>query len=281
MIPAVPHRLLPAAIASSVHFRYNTSGCPATAGKPFRGCVVPVGGAWAAAVEVEMNDRTYYAAFARTRSEALLLQRVCYLLCTSLIVTALMAYAGRNINPGLTLPLFIATLVCLFAVQAARNVPALNLALFYGFSALEGLFFAPALAMIVRYVPNGSQMISLAFCLSAVAVGGVGTYVWTTAKDFGHWGRSLWIGLWVLIGVGILAWFVPGMQGAPIQLLYSAAIVVLFTGFLFYDFSNIRHRYSVDDYIPAAINLYLDFVNLFWAILRILLILSGGGRSRD
>lgn len=228
-----------------------------------------------------MNDRAYYGAFVRTRSEALLLQRVCYLLTTSLVVTALMAYAGRNLSPGLALPLFIGTLVCLFAVQAARNVPVLNLALFYGFSALEGLMFAPALAMIVRYVPNGSQMISLAFCLSAVAVGGVGTYVWSTARDFGHWGRTLSIGLWIAIGVMVLALFVPGMQSAPIQLLYSAAIVVLFTGFLFYDFSNIRHRYGVDDYIPAAINLYLDFVNLFWAVLRILLILSGGGRSRD
>jgi FtsH-binding integral membrane protein len=228
-----------------------------------------------------MNDRAYYGAFARTRSEALLLQRVCYLLSTSLIVTALMAYAGSDLNPGLALPLFIGMLVCLFALQAARKVPVLNLALFYGFSALMGLFFAPSLAMIARYVPNGSHMISLAFCLSAATVGGVGTYVWTTARDFSHWGRKLTIGLWVLIGVGLLAWFVPGMQGAPIQLLYSGAIVVLFTGFLFYDFSNIRLRYGVDDYIPAAISLYLDFVNLFWAILQILLTLSGGGRSRD
>jgi modulator of FtsH protease len=250
-------------------------------GLPFRGRTAPVVGARGAVEEVEMNDRTYYAAFARTRSEALLLQRVCYLLSTSLIVTALMAYAGRDMNPGLALPLFIGTIVCLFALQAARKVPVLNLALFYGFSALEGLFFAPALAAITRYVPNGSQMISLAFCLSAATVGGVGTYVWSTAKDFSHWGRSLFIGLWVIIGVGLLAWFVPGLQGAPIQLLYSVAIVVLFTGFLFYDFSNIRLHYSVDDYIPAAIALYLDFVNLFWAILRILLILSGGGRSRD
>jgi FtsH-binding integral membrane protein len=228
-----------------------------------------------------MHDRAYYSAFARTRGEALLLQRVCYLLCTSLIVTALMAYAGRNINPGLALPLFIGTIVCIFALRLSRQVPVLNLALFYAFSALEGLFFAPALAMIVKYVPNGSHMISLAFCLTAATVGGVGTYVWTTARDFGHWGRRLYIGLWVLIGVGLLAWFVPGMQGAPIQLLYSVAIVVLFTGFLFYDFSNIRHRFGVDDYIQASIELYLDFVNLFWAILNILLTLSGGGRSRD
>jgi modulator of FtsH protease len=228
-----------------------------------------------------MNDRSYYSAFARTREEVLLLQRVCYLLCTSLAVTAVTAYASRNLSPGLALPLFVGMLVCIFALQAAARVPVLNLVLFYGFSALEGLIAGPVLAMIVRYVPNGSQMISLAFCLTAATVGGVGTYVWTTARDFGHWGRALCIGLWVAIGLGLLAWFVPGMQGAPIQLLYSVGIVVLFTGFLFYDFSNIRHRYQLDDYVVASIALYLDFINLFWAVLRILLILTGNGRSRD
>jgi FtsH-binding integral membrane protein len=231
-------------------------------------------------VEGVMNDRTYYSAFARTREEVLLLQRVCYLLCTSLIVTALTAHASRNVSPGLALPIFLGMLVCIFALHAAARVPVLNLVLFYTFSALEGLLAGPALAAITRFVPNGSQMISLAFCLSAATVGGVGMYVWSTARDFSHWGRALSIGLWVAIGIGLLAWFVPGMRGAPIQLLYSAGIVVLFTGFLFYDFSNIRLRYTSEDYIIASIAIYLDFVNLFGAILRILVILSGG-RSRD
>jgi FtsH-binding integral membrane protein len=228
-----------------------------------------------------MNDRTYYTAFARPREELLLLQRVCYLLCTSLIVTAATAYMSRDLQPGLALPLFIGMIVCIFALRAAARVPVLNLVLFYGFSMLEGLLAGPVLSMIVRYVPNGGQMISLSFCLTAATVGGVGTYVWTTARDFGHWGKALCIGLWVAIGVGLLSWFVPGLRGAPIQLLYSVGIVVLFTGFLFYDFSNIRLRFKLDDYVIASIELYLDFINLFWAVLRILLILSGNGRSRD
>jgi FtsH-binding integral membrane protein len=127
-------------------------------------------------------------------------------------------------------------------------------------------------------------MISLAFCLTAATVGGVGTYVWSTARDFSHLRRVLFTGLWVVIGLTLLSLFVPGLMGAPIQLLLSVGIVVLFTGFLFYDFSNIRNRYGLDDYVIASIELYLDFINLFWAILRILLIISGnggGGRSRS
>lgn len=228
-----------------------------------------------------MNNRTYYSAFARPREELLLLQRVCYLLGTSLVVTALAASAARDWSPGLGMPLFIGMLVCIFALRAAARVPILNMALLYAFSAMEGFMAGPLLAQIARYVPNGSQTITLAFSLTAIVVGGVGTYVWSTARDYSHWGRTLFIGLWVAIGAGILAWLVPGLLSAPLQLAYSGGIVILFTGFLFYDFSNIRLRYQVDDYVIASIQLYLDFVNLFWALLRILLILSGsGGRSR-
>jgi modulator of FtsH protease len=228
-----------------------------------------------------MNNRAYYQAFARPREELLLLQRVCYLLFTSLITTAVTAYASRNLSPGLGLPLFIGMLVCIFALSAAARVPILNLVLFYTVSVLEGLMMGPILSHVVRFIPNGAGMVSLAFSLTAVTVGGVGTYVWTTAKDYSHLGRGLFIALWVILGLSLLAIFVPGMQSAPIQLLISVAVVVLFTGFLFYDFSNIRNHYGVDDYVMASINLYLDFINLFWAFLRILLILSGTWRSRD
>jgi modulator of FtsH protease len=228
-----------------------------------------------------MDNRAYYAAFARTREELLLLQRVCYLLFTSLVTTAVAAYVSREMSPGLALPFFLGALVCIFALNWTAKVPVLNLVLFYGVSVCEGLMAGPVLSYVVRYVPNGAQMISFAFGLTAVTVGGVGTYVWCTAKDYGHLGRSLFIILWVAIGANVLMWFLPGLRTAPIQLLYSVGIVALFTGFLFYDFSNIRHEYGVDDYVTASVALYLDFINLFWAILRILLILSGNGRSRN
>jgi FtsH-binding integral membrane protein len=45
---------------------------------------------------------------------------------------------------------------------------------------------------------------------------------------------------------------------------------VLFTAFTFVDFTRIRHNYSSEDYIPATINVYLDLLNLFLFILRLL-----------
>src|SRR5947199_8899017 len=85
-----------------------------------------------------MDNRTYYSAFARPREELFLLQRVCYLLCTSLALTAGTAYLSRGLSPGLALPLFIAMLVCIFPLRAAARGPLLNLLLFFGFHPLDG-----------------------------------------------------------------------------------------------------------------------------------------------
>ncbi|HEY0074704.1 MAG TPA: Bax inhibitor-1 family protein, partial [Abditibacteriaceae bacterium] len=49
----------------------------------------------------------------------------------------------------------------------------------------------------------------------------------------------------------------------------------LFSGFVLYDTSQIIHRYDAKSYCAAALSLFLDFFNIFMAILRIL----AGSRS--
>ena len=51
--------------------------------------------------------------------------------------------------------------------------------------------------------------------------------------------------------------------------------VALFTGFILYDTYMILTKLGVDDYIIAAIELYLDVINLFLMILQLL---TAGGR---
>ena len=48
---------------------------------------------------------------------------------------------------------------------------------------------------------------------------------------------------------------------------------ILFCGFIIYDTNNIIRKFGVDDFIIAAIELYLDVINLF---LYLLALLSGG-----
>ena len=100
------------------------------------------------------------------------------------------------------------------------------------------------------------------------------SYLGCTKTDFTGCGPYLMMILMVLITFGIVAIFWPN----PIlQLVYSCLGALVFSIFLVYDTQLIlgkgQYSYSLDDAYLAAIQLYLDVINLF---LNILAIVGGG-----
>ena len=221
-----------------------------------------------------------YAASQPVAAANALIQRVSYLLCTALLVTAGAAYwaASVQLSPALFLPLILGTFGCVIGLSFARNNPTLSLVLLYGLSVLEGLLMGPMLGAIARGYPYGAAVIGEAALLSSVIVAGLGTYVWVSGKDFGGLGKFLILALFGLIIVGLIRFFVPFSPG--LSLGYAVIGALIFAGFTLYDFSNIKFRYGPNDYVLATVALYLDFINLFWFLIQILLSLSGGGSSR-
>ncbi len=221
-----------------------------------------------------------YAANQSAASSNTLIQRVSYLLCTALLVTAGAAYwaASAQLSPALFLPLMLGTFGCVIGLSFARNNPGLSLVLLYGLSVLEGLLMGPMLGAIARGYPYGAAVIGEAAALSAVIVAGLGSYVWVSGKDFGGLGKFLIFALIGLIVVGLIRFFLPFSPG--LSLVYAIGGALIFAGFTLYDFSNIKFRYGPNDYVLATVALYLDFINLFWFLVQILLSLSGGGSSR-
>ena len=57
---------------------------------------------------------------------------------------------------------------------------------------------------------------------------------------------------------------------SALEFVISVAGAVLFCGFIIFDTYLLMHTLSTDEYILASINLYLDFINLFLYILRII-----------
>lgn len=55
-----------------------------------------------------------------------------------------------------------------------------------------------------------------------------------------------------------------------VELAFAAAGALLFCGFIIYDTHLLMHKLSPEEYILAAINLYLDIINLFLHLLRLL-----------
>ena len=228
-----------------------------------------------------MNNYPYYTERASVKQEATLIQRVSYLLCASLIVTAGAASWADSIglNRALFWPLAIAAFVCVFAMSATRTKPDIGLALLFTLSVIEGALLGPMLGSIARNYNLGGAIIAESAGLSAILVAGLGTYAWVSTKDFGGLGKTLFWALIGLIVVGFIAVFVN--IGGMLSLLYAFAGTAIFCGFVLYDVSNIKRRYGPNDYVIATVQLYLDFLNLFLFILQILTSLSGGGGRRS
>lgn len=60
------------------------------------------------------------------------------------------------------------------------------------------------------------------------------------------------------------------------RMVFSLVGALIFVGYILYDTSLIIHHFGPDDYIIAAVTLYLDIINLFLYLLELLRMLQGG-----
>ena len=105
-----------------------------------------------------------------------------------------------------------------------------------------------------------------AFILSVAAFGGLTAYAMLTKRDFSFMGGALVMGVFVVFGASLLNLF---LGSSIFGLAISSVAVLLFGAYVLYDTSRLL-RSNEDDAVGGAISLYLDFVNLFLSILRIL-----------
>lgn len=81
-------------------------------------------------------------------------------------------------------------------------------------------------------------------------------------------GAWLFGGLMALMMTGLVGIFIP--FGRAMDIVFACGGCLIFSGYVVYDTYMITKRLSPDEYIMAAISLYLDFINLFINILRLL-----------
>jgi Integral membrane protein, interacts with FtsH len=117
----------------------------------------------------------------------------------------------------------------------------------------------------------------MAVGLCAAVCLGLTLFAFQTKWDFTVMGGALFVALIILVIFGIVACFIPGRV---ITLVYASCGALLFSLYLVYDTQLMmggKHKYSIspEEYIFAALNLYLDIVNIFLYILAII------GASRD
>jgi FtsH-binding integral membrane protein len=114
----------------------------------------------------------------------------------------------------------------------------------------------------------GSFLVVLSFAITVVLFGSLFAYTYFTKRDFSFLGGILFFSLLALILVGIMAIFI----GSNILQFALAWIgVVVFSGYILYDVSRMKKSYFTEADVPAAVfDLFLNFINLFLDILRII-----------
>ncbi len=160
-------------------------------------------------------------------------------------------------------------LAVFFGASFARRVPGLNVVALFGYAFVTGLFVAPAVfvAQIMSAHSLDPSPVRDAFLLTGAAFTGLTGYALVSKKDFSFLRGALVTGLWVVIGASLLGIF---LHAEVFHLAIASVAVLLFAGFILYDTSRLLRSGDRSDPVGAALGLFLDVVNLFVSLLRIL-----------
>jgi len=194
-----------------------------------------------------------------------------------LLVTALMAMVTVS-SPAILNAVFGNRLVfygliagelgLVFAISGAidRLSAAVASLLFVLYAALNGV------TMSVIFAVYTAESISSTFVITAATFGAMSAFGYLTRRDLTGWGSFLFMGL---IGVVIASLVNIFTQSSAASWVISAVGVIVFTGLTAYDTQKIKAMAAsgAEGRKPAilgALTLYLDFINLFLMLLRLL-----------
>lgn len=137
-----------------------------------------------------------------------------------------------------------------------------NLLFLSGFTLLE----AYSISVIVSFYKT--SVVLNAVLLTAGIFVFLTAFACQTKYDFTSWMPYLFGGLWGLVLFGFMSAFLP--YSSTGELIYGGLGALIFSGYILVDTQLVLQRYHVEEEIAAAIALYLDVINLFLSILRIL-----------
>jgi FtsH-binding integral membrane protein len=152
---------------------------------------------------------------------------------------------------------------------------ALNL-VFVGFAAVMGL------SMSSIFLVYDFGTITKVFFITAGLFGFMAFLGFTTSTDLSKMGAILMMAVFGMVIASVVNWF---MNSAQLDYIISCVGVLVFTGLTAYDVQKLKRIGMGVEYGDAnsmklatmgALNLYLDFINLFMFLLRIF-----GGNNRD
>lgn len=227
-------------------------------------------------------ETTYAVSDTRVSS---VMKRVYLIMTVGLALTGVLAYVCGNSfgylqwfanNSWAFWVMAIGELAIVFGVSAGINKisTATATALFVIFAALNGLMLAPI------FLAYTHVMIAKTFFITAGVFGAMSIYGYSTDRDLSKFGSFLMMALFGLIIAMLVNIF---LKSSTMDWIISIVGVLIFVGLTAWDTQQVKNIAAVAPQdtlgrlaVLGALNLYLDFINLFLYLLRIL-----GGSSRD
>ena len=177
-------------------------------------------------------------------------------------------------TPGLLIGLFIAeiAMVVYLSARIHKMSATTATAVFVAYAALNGITIS---GIFLAYTMSS---IATTFLASAGTFLAMTIYGMTTKKDLTSWGSFLFMGLIGIIIASVVNMFI---KSGPMGMIISYIGVIIFTGMTAYDTQKIKEMALTQPYdigasavrkasIMGALQLYLDFINLFLMLLRIM-----------
>jgi uncharacterized protein len=186
-------------------------------------------------------------------------------------IAGLTAFGQAVLSGPLMIALLLGTLGLVFfisfRIQHLQFTTALTLFMIY--AALLGVTLMPI------FLAYTGASITRVFFISAASFGALSLYGYTTQRDLSPIGSFMIMGLFGIILASLVNLF---LKSSGLDFAISVIGVVVFAGLTAWDTQRIKEMYDVNDdgtvsgrkAVMGALSLYLDFINLFLMLLRLM-----------
>ena len=212
----------------------------------------------------------------QTTSSAIVINRTLrntyQLLSATLLFSGLMAYLSMYLR----LPYFGLLITLggyfglLFLVTKLRN-SAFGILAVFALTGFMVLTLWPIVGAYTTAFSNAAELVGMSMTGTSVIFLSLSFYAITSQKDFSFMAGFLTAGIVVAFLAGIAAYF---FQMPALSLAVSSAFILLMSGLILYETSNIIHG-GETNYIMATVTLYISIYNLFLSLLHLLGVFSG------
>jgi FtsH-binding integral membrane protein len=204
-----------------------------------------------------------------------LVSKVFFGLFMSLLTAFVGLAVGRYVPPALIMVAIVAELVMIVVAMFIQRSRRIGMGFVLAFTFISGMTTYPIIAFYVSQlgatlVMEAAGVTAAAFLISAVVAS-------RTDFDFSFLAGFLFIGLLALLLMGLVSLFISFSSVA--QMIYCVLGIAIFIGYVLFDINRLAHHGVSEGQVPwVVLSLYLDILNLFLFVLRLMGVLQS---SRD